>query len=208
MNIVYHFFLQVFNVDQVDLSNSEYIHKPVLLFPLVVEGDDNDLVVMATTIGAEINGHSCRASTRIKSTGVEQQLNELKFVSEGSYGTGDPGQFDALTSQLEHNWLMHPSANPTLAFQVFSGGDGSGDDWSNSDSLYWRPGYIKHYRRVGPVIENDYHLSLCDYALYIAMVKENPDLSMKHQQLWEKTIIDTINDNIDKELPTGMKEEI
>ena len=73
---------------------------------------------------------------------------------------------------------------------------------------WWSKGVIQNYRMVGPVIENDYHLALCDYAVYMASAKKNPDLSMKHQQIWEKRIMDTLTDNIDKELPMGIKEEI
>ena len=86
-----------------------------------------------------------------------------------------------------------------------------GGDWSSQsipNQNYARTGIIKNYRTKGPVIENDYHLNLCDYAIYMASAKKDLELSMKHLQIWEQRLTEILNDNIDKELPMGMKEEI
>lgn len=85
---------------------------------------------------------------------------------------------------------------------------GNSVDLTTEMSEWWSKGVVLNYRIVGPVIENDYHLALCDYAVYMASAKKNAELSMKHQQIWEKRLFDTLNDNLDKELPMGMKEEI
>lgn len=42
----------------------------------------------------------------------------------------------------------------------------------------------------------------------MATAKADPELSMKHLQIWEARLLEILNDNIDKELPIGMKEEI
>jgi hypothetical protein len=92
-------------------------------------------------------------------------------------------------------------------FQLYQGDD----EWSSqglSNAYYVRTGIIKNYRTKGPVIENDYHIALCDYAIYIATALTDPSVSEKHLMLWEKTIMEITNENIDKELPIGMKEEI
>ena len=42
----------------------------------------------------------------------------------------------------------------------------------------------------------------------MASAKTNPELSMRHLQIWEQRLTEILNDNIDKELPKGIKEEI
>jgi len=69
-------------------------------------------------------------------------------------------------------------------------------------------GWVNNWRDVAPIIEGDYHLSLCDYAIYVASAKKNPELSMTRLQMWEKTIFDTVNDNVDRDLQFSIKEEI
>ena len=86
---------------------------------------------------------------------------------------------------------------------------GSGN-WSTTgeNSAQILQGWVDGWRDFSPIIESDFHINLCDYAIYVASAKTNPELSMKHQQMWEQKIRETINDNIDRELPIGIKEEI
>jgi hypothetical protein len=86
----------------------------------------------------------------------------------------------------------------------------SDSSWATTpaNSYYVRTGIIKDYRIVGPVIDNDYHLSLCDYAIYVASAKKIPELSVKHQQIWELGMKDILQDSLDKELNHTIKEVI
>ena len=67
---------------------------------------------------------------------------------------------------------------------------------------------LLNYRSVGPVVNNDYHISLCNYAISIATAKKDPVISDKHTMLWEKTIKETLDDNLDRELNFSIREEI
>tara|TARA_R100000152_G_C6770977_1_gene197347 strand:- start:405 stop:1430 length:1026 start_codon:yes stop_codon:yes gene_type:complete len=67
---------------------------------------------------------------------------------------------------------------------------------------------LLEYRSIGPVINNDYHISLCDYAISIALAKTSQSISDKHKMLWEKTIRETLDDNSDRELNFSIREEI
>tara|TARA_R110002020_G_scaffold168040_2_gene356676 strand:- start:7958 stop:8872 length:915 start_codon:yes stop_codon:yes gene_type:complete len=86
-----------------------------------------------------------------------------------------------------------------------------GGDWDANEpptQLHLQQGWIQNYRNYAPLIDGDYHLDLCEYAIYIASAKSNPELSMKHLQIWEQRLTEVLTDNIDKELPIGMREEI
>ena len=67
---------------------------------------------------------------------------------------------------------------------------------------------IQNYRTVGPVISPDYHLDLCDYAVYMASAKTNPILSDKHKMNFDKNLNGILKDDIDKDLSFTIKEEI
>ena len=203
------------------MPNTENLSKNVMLKPLVVAstGEDNyDSVLIDCTIGAELDGFGCSAGF-LDSSAKTHTLSSLKFNKEdhSTFEPFDPGQF----TYPRGNSLAtdpHPENHPYYTYQKFDGGDGSGADFIESHSggsstattsdNFYRKGSIGSYRKVGPVIENDYHLNLCDYAIYMASAKGDPELSMKHLQIWEQRLTEILNDNIDKELPFGMKEEI
>ena len=111
--------------------------------------------------------------------------------------------------------FLNPSQNSTYtsivkkSFSVnylkYQGGDWTFD--AGSDYIP-KTGELLQYRTIGPIVENDYHLNLCDYAIYMASAKKNPELSMSHLQIFETRMQEILIDNLDKELPMGIKEEI
>ena len=186
-----------------NMPNDPNLDRSVMLLPDINSSTDDDRVNIATSIGSEIDGFGCYA-IYYDNNGGSHRLSNLKFKSEGidSREPFDPGQFGI--RGLEHQ-------NHNISLQQFEGGDGAGGDFDGTPSdthNYFRKGFIGLYRLVGPVIENDYHLNLCDYAIYMASAKTNPELSMRHLQIWEQRLTEILNDNIDKELPKGIKEEI
>ena len=177
-----------------NMINDSDLDKSVMLLPNIVSGtgDGNyDKVKIQTSIGAELDGFGCSAvyySPRGDgTTGTTCTLSNLKFVgsSNDSREPFDPGQYKSRWTTDLHN---HSNFN----FQLFEGGDGSGADFNDSDVAdnVHKKGVITKYRLVGPVIENDYHLNLCDYAIYIASAKADPELSMKHLQIWEARLLE------------------
>lgn len=177
-----------------NLQNSDNVSKSVLIAPVDASTDG---VYIDTTIGDLINGKN----VKYLEGNVINVMSTLAYNSEGDINTtspDDPNQEGKITIGNDND--MQP-----ITMNYYTG-----DDWTTtpSNEYFVRTGIIETYRSVGPVIENDYHLALCDYALTIVTAKKEPVLSDKHRMLWEKTINDTINDNLDKELPIGIKEEI
>ena len=67
---------------------------------------------------------------------------------------------------------------------------------------------IHGYRDHAPVIPSKYHLSLCDYALSVALAKDNPQKADKHAMFWEKSIERITNQEADAELIHSVRREI
>ena len=177
-----------------NLQNSDKVSKSVLIAPT---DSVSDGVYIDTTIGDLINGKN----VKYLEGNVINSMSTLASFDGADLNTtspDDPNQEGKITIGTDND--LQPT---NMAYYT-------GANWTNTPSnLYFvRNGIIETYRTVGPVIENDYHLALCDYALTIATAKKEPVLSDKHRMLWEKTINETINDNLDKELPIGIKEEI
>tara|TARA_Y100001963_G_scaffold101200_2_gene139229 strand:+ start:1657 stop:2604 length:948 start_codon:yes stop_codon:yes gene_type:complete len=173
------------------------IAKPTLIIPR-----NMGQVYINTSLGAELNGST------------------VVFEEPGDILSGGGGN---VCSDIVYQGLSSNYPSPTQLLDLETGADrfdanswmvyeASDEEWAReplqAEQGFIQQGWIRGYSKYAPVIDGDYHLALCDYALYIASAKTNPDLSMKHQQIWEKRIRETLNDNLDKELPIGIKEEI
>ena len=207
-----------------NLPNDTEIAKTVLMRVREGSSADYDRIFIDTTLGAELNGAYgyMPMSNTESATGV-LALEDIQY--QGPVGISvNP----SMIGNLNDNTDPHPSLkNSDLrnldedlegsicqeykpgasGYRSFFHG-GNSVDLTANEELNWTKGVILKYRNYAPVIENDYHLALCEYALYIASAKTKPDLSMKHQQIWEKRIRETLNDNLDKELSYRIKEEI
>ncbi len=189
-----------------NMPNDPNLDKNVMLMPEINGSSDDDRVFISTTIGSEIDGHNIYAGY-YDSSGQAHSLVQLKYDGSGEVDSSEP--YDP--SQLSFRDSNVMSNNRPMSLQTFTGGNDSGSDFTNTPldaHEVYQKGVLGGYRLVGPVIENDYHLNLCDYAIYMATAKADPELSMKHLQIWEARLLEILNDNIDKELPIGMKEEI
>ena len=181
-----------------NLQNHDNISKSVLLSPSL-NGQGNDWVYIDTSMGDQING----LDVKYLEGNVINTLTNITVNSSADLDDSDPLDL----SQSVSYGVAVANDQKDVNFQLYQGDD----DWSSqglSNEYYVRTGIIKNYRTKGPVIENDYHLNLCDYAIYMASAKKDLELSIKHLQIWEQRLAEILNDNIDKELPMGMKEEI
>ena len=170
------------------LQNTEHINK-------VVTGKQQGAtsISLDTTLNEQLNGLDVQSHTYLD--GVSFQ--NIVFVSPSTSSSIEP-----FSPNFEGS--MTPNAN-----QFSGGANYSCDDSGGGTPIMKFTDMVIHsYRTVAPVIPSAYHSSLCDYALYIAMAKDDRELSMKHQQLWEKTIIETLNDNLDSDLIFSVKEVI
>ena len=171
------------------------LEKPILISPL-----EDGKVHLNTDLGSELNG----AEVHIEDNGTDNTLANIVFDNSiASLPT--PSQLADYNNQHVNNFFGTYSVNQSWG--LYSDPDNEWSTHERTDS-HIQQGWIKSYQKFAPIIDGDYHLALCDYALYIASAKTQPDLSMKHQQIWEKRIRETLNDNLDKELPIGIKEEI
>ena len=173
------------------LPNIDTIAKTVQMIP---NGDD--FVYLDTTMGSAING----LKVQFQLGGV--QLNTLENIV---YDANYVGKNDIFNPSQNISKLTAETRIMNIEYQKFQG-----TDWDSAmgSTFNLTTGEILNYRSKGPVIDNDYHLALCDYAIYIATALTDPAISDKHRMLWEKCIKDTIDDNFDKELQFTMKEEI
>ena len=179
-------------------SSNGGISKPALILPLDIA---NGYTYINTSLGAELNG----STVVIEDNGDRNELRDIVFQTViDSYPT--PSQLNDYNNQ-SNNYFQGKYGNQSWMYYK-TGHHTHQWDTHPPTELHIQQGWIENYSNYAPIIEGDYHLALCDYALYIATAKTNPELSMKHQQIWENRIRETLNDNLDKELPIGIKEEI
>ena len=170
------------------------LEKPILMIP---QADGK--VYLNTDLGSELNG----AGVHFEDDGTDNSLSNIEFgTTLASRPT--PSQLADFNNQYVNNFF---GSSVNQSWGSYTDPDGEWSTHERTDN-HIQQGWIKSYQKFGPVIDGDYHLALCDYALYVASAKTKPDLSMKHEQIWEKRISETLNDNLDKELPVSMKEEI
>tara|TARA_Y100001938_G_C8066302_1_gene420382 strand:- start:895 stop:1833 length:939 start_codon:yes stop_codon:yes gene_type:complete len=182
------------------LQNSDYISKSLLIAPADDVTHNTNVCYVETTLGALLEnyimyyreGAAMNAMTLASFEGLTEDVN---FTDPNE--PGQEGATFAITGndQSSINMQKYRNASSGWTFDVVNSG-------------YVRTGIIKNYRIVGPVIDNDYHLSLCDYAIYVASAKKIPELSVKHQQIWEMGMKDILQDSLDKELNHTIKEVI
>lgn len=82
---------------------------------------------------------------------------------------------------------------------------------SLSDSLfniYGSMGTLIDYRKIAPVIPDQFHTSLCDYAVAIANAKSAPDIYNTYWTKWMMNMDNLINESADRDLFHSIREEI
>jgi hypothetical protein len=181
-----------------NLQNTDNISKTVLLAP-AINGAGNDWVYLDTTMGDQING----LDVKYYEGGGINTLQNITVNTTADLDDSDPLD---LSQSVNFNFAL-ANDQKDVTFQLYQGG-GEWSSQSLSNTYFVRTGIIKHYRIKGPVIDNDHHIALCDYAIYVATAMTDPAISDKHLQIWEARIQEILNQNIDQELPRGMKEEI
>lgn len=180
-----------------NLQNSNKISKTVLIAPAETS---QGYVYIDTTFTTELAGRV----VKYYEGNTINTLDNLSYSSGLDLDDSDPSDL----SQKINFGIATSNDQKDVNYQGFATADSGSWSGSVSNNYFVRSGIIVHYREIGPVIENDYHLNLCDYAIYMASAKKNPELSATHLQIFETRIQEILNDNIDKELPIGMKEEI
>ena len=142
-------------------------------------------------------------------TNLTTELNKMSFtylnIDGDTYGGGnltynESPEYDFTTRPMPYSldisdYFNRPLSDEPKAFT-------SGNTYATISPFIYNPTSVaptysttQHeditilgYREVGPVINNSYHISLCDYAISVASAKKEPVISDKHKMLWEKTI--------------------
>ena len=120
---------------------------------------------------------------------IPLQEDEIYYDSEGSRKYGDP------TGYFVRNSSLYFDTIPTdgwLRFSFYATVDGSQDEGEDP----------------APVILEQYHRDLCDYAIAIAYAKSSPQLHDKYMADWERKIQLIINQDADRELIHTVKREV
>lgn len=134
-------------------------------------------------------------------------ITSVSTNSIGNYNTTSQ-RFTGLTSGDTNESGGLATMTTFISDQTLGGNTNPGWAEQGTYSSKIIQGWVDGWRDFAPIIESDYHLDLCDYAIYLASAKKNPELSAKHQQIWEKRIYDVINDNVDRDLQFSIKEAI
>ena len=69
-------------------------------------------------------------------------------------------------------------------------------------------GTVLNYRDVEPLIPEQFHTSLCDYAVAIANAKSAPDIYNTYWTKWMMNMDNLINESADRDLFHSIREEI
>tara|TARA_R100001594_G_scaffold12533_3_gene27777 strand:- start:733 stop:1689 length:957 start_codon:yes stop_codon:yes gene_type:complete len=67
---------------------------------------------------------------------------------------------------------------------------------------------ISDYRSTAPLIPEQFHIDLCDYAIALANAKQAPDRYNAHMARWESNMQNLMNEAQDRDLVYSIKEEI
>ena len=181
------------------LQNSEGIPKSLTISPYT---DTDGYCHIETTLGKELNGYEVRYIYYNTPAITDNILSNITFQSTGNEDFSDP--LDIASTEFTDTTN---SDHRGISFQLFRS---VSDTWSagvvEHNKLF--TGVIPNYRQVAPVIDGSFHLTLCDYALYVASAKKNPALSDKHKMIWDRALSETLTENLDKELNNTIKEVI
>ena len=190
-----------------NLVNSDSVGKRLRC---IINGNINDdkEVWLETNLSTELNGLDLRYIPFSRNFFVYTNLQYDSTpvadidVKSAPYSFDPSGIENPLESNATYSYGVASSSTQMNAF--------TGTITSDPVLLQTRniEAELLNYRSIGPVVNNDYHISLCDYAISIATAKKDPVISDKHKMLWEKTIKDTLDDNLDRELNFSIREEI
>ena len=67
---------------------------------------------------------------------------------------------------------------------------------------------VSGYRDIAPMIPEQFHINLCDYAVALANAKQAPDRYNAHMARWESNMKNLISEAQDRDLIYSIKEEI
>jgi hypothetical protein len=93
----------------------------------------------------------------------------------------------------------------TISSQLSAQGSLADDQWSNANGALVT---VLNYRNVAPLIPEQFHTSLCDYAVAIANAKSAPDIYNTYWTKWTMNMDNLINEAMDRDLIHRIKEEI
>jgi len=106
-----------------------------------------------------------------------------------------------------------PSSKAVWTIQSFDGKTSSGAEYTINNGggnvpLASTPLEVHNWHSIAPMIPDEYHKSLCDYAIYIASNRTDPNLSDRHFTLWNNTLSKCKSYSMDRELINNVKWEI
>ena len=81
----------------------------------------------------------------------------------------------------------------------------SGDEWTNANGALVT---MVNYRATAPLIPEQFHTDLCDYAIAIANAKSSPETYNQYWTKWMVNMDNLINEAADRDLIFSVREEI
>tara|TARA_R100000808_G_C2154269_1_gene165143 strand:+ start:2348 stop:3307 length:960 start_codon:yes stop_codon:yes gene_type:complete len=163
----------------------------------------NDHIYLDTLLGSALDGKKITFENQIKalSAGQNTSLRSAPGMMD-IYRGNKPQQDPASISILEIPEIM--GSRYTVA--AFSGSDSlSGSAWTSMDGAN---AMLYNYRDIAPLIPEQFHTDLCNYAIAIANAKTSPEMYNQYWSQWMLNMDNLINEAQDRDLIFSIREEI
>ncbi len=162
-------------------------------------GVDNDLIYLDTPLGDVLNGSKFY---------FEAQITELTTGNKAN-ATTSAGIPDTVHTNIPGGVVTTEAPNRLGSRYTLDGDfttEGSLAD--NINDINGSMGTVLNYRNHAPLIPDQFHTSLCDYAVAIANAKSAPDIYNTYWTKWIMNMDNLINESADRDLFHSIREEI
>ena len=178
-------------------------HKPVMILNYNANvGGSNDYIFLDTILGSLLDN---------KKIIIEESYYTIASGTNAGYYTA-PGIPDRYESNMMGKGASLGSGIPhfrgsryTLGADV-TGGSVAGDDGVNS--FAGSMCLVDQYRSVAPVIPEQFHIDLCNYAIAVSNAKISPETYNLYWSQWMLNMDNLVNEAQDRDLIFSVREEI
>ena len=159
-----------------------------------------DYMYLDTPLGSLLDGHKIHFESQTATlSGGNNDLTSNR-ISAGLPDTSLSNMSGPIIAAQASNRLGS-RYTVTLALS----GSLSGDGWADAEGSMIT---VDNYRKHAPLIPEQFHTSLCDYAVAIANAKSAPDIYNTYWTKWTMNMDNLINESADRDLFHSIREEI
>jgi len=162
----------------------------------------NTYIYLDTSLGSALDGLKVYFENQVKDLSAGTTAGHV--ASAGLTDTAlsnivsDPGAIGAPAPE-------RLASRYTINSAFSASGSLSGSEWTDANGALVT---ILSYRNIAPLIPEQFHTSLCDYAVAIANAKSAPDIYNTYWTKWIMNMDNLINESADRDLFHSIREEI